>query len=191
MEASSFKSLKIVSKENVDRKRRGAEMLRASAWKARCGKQINSTLSTREQGEAAKWGRRGDSVVCFSLFSPKNTSYDFHRSGWWNESVTLTRSPFSKYNHRFSKSGLLSLLVPLPDKLLLNPQDPPPLWGLPGLPQVEPMALSPLFPRPSSTFSKDILSSGYVLSPPVKWEFPGLKARPCSLPHPQCLVNAY
>lgn len=54
MEASSFKSLKIVSKENVDRKGRGAEMLRASAWKARCGKQINSTLSTREQGEAAK-----------------------------------------------------------------------------------------------------------------------------------------
>lgn len=98
-------------------------MLMASARKARWGKQINSVLSTREQGDAAKRGRGGDSLFCLPLFSPKNTSYEFHGNGWWNESVTFTRSPFSKYNHHFSKSGLLPVLVPLPDKLLIT-QDP-------------------------------------------------------------------
>ena len=235
MEALCFKSLKTVSKKkkNVDRTRRGAECSGLQPAKARCRKQINSTLSTREQGDAAKRGRGGDSLVCLPLFSPKNTRYEFHGNRWWDESVTFTRSPFSNYNHRFSKSGLLPVLVPLSDKFLLDcccsvaqlcltlcdpmdystpgfpghylwqfaqthvrsrvsyaippshplslPSPPalnlsqhqglfqwvsslhlipaqmsPLLWSLPGLPQVEPMTLSPMFPRPSSILSKGI-----------------------------------
>lgn len=126
---------------------------------------------SREQGNAAKLGRGGDSLCFLPLFSPKNTIYEFHGKGWWNESVAFTRSPFFKYNNQFSKSSLLPVLVPLPDKLLLIPQDPAkmscPLWGLPGLSQVESMA--PMNLR-SSLSSKDILACCHLvmcLSPHV------------------------
>lgn len=66
--------------------------------KARWGKQINSVLSTREQGEAAKPGRGGDSLFVLPRFSPKNTRYEFHGNGGRDESVTFTRSSISKYN---------------------------------------------------------------------------------------------
>lgn len=68
----------------------------------------------------------------------------FHGNGWQNESVKGTRSPFSKYNSQAGKSGLLLMLVLLPEKLLLIPQDPaqmsPPLGGPPRLTQVDPRA---------------------------------------------------
>lgn len=82
-------------------------------------------------------------VFLTSLLTQEHSD-EFHVNGWQNESVKCTRSPFSKYNSQAGKSGLLPMLVLLPEKLLLIPQDPvrmsPPLGGAPKLTQVEPMA---------------------------------------------------
>lgn len=152
----------------------------------------------KRAGRGCQTGRGGDSLFVLPLFSPKNTSYEFHGSRWQNESVTITRSPLFKYHRQLSESCLLPILVRLPDKFLLIPQEPahmsPPLWGFPGLPHVEPMAPSPLFPRPSSIFSKDLLSRYHLvmcLSPQVNWELPGLRVQLYSFSLPQHLIHAH
>lgn len=154
-------------------------MLRASTWMTRWRKQINLTLSTREQNNAAKLVRRGDPLFLLPLFTPKNTSYEFHGNGWWTESATFTRSPFFKYKSQFSKFGPLPVLVPLPDKLLLIPQDPAQTSSV-GAPWTSPGrtcgSLS-FVPKAFIHILQDILSCCHLLmylSPQVNWELPGV-----------------
>lgn len=171
-------------------------MLRASTWMTRWRKQINLTLSAREQNNAAKLVRRGDPLFLLPLFTPKNTSYEFHGNGWWTESATFTRSPFFKYKSQFSKFGPLPVLVPLPDKLLLIPQDPAQTSsvGAPWTPPGRTCGSLSFVPKAFIHILQGyivMLSPTYVSVSSSKLGAPRGMALPCSFSHPQYLTNTY
>lgn len=98
MGALSFKSLKTVSKKICKWKMKRSRNVQGFSLEGQMGEANKFSAFNREQGNAAKLGRGGDSLCFLPLFSPKNTIYEFHGNGWWNESITFTRSPFFEYN---------------------------------------------------------------------------------------------
>lgn len=120
--------------------------------------EANSMCSAREQGNAAKLHRGGNSLFFSPLSSPKNIMMNSVEMAGRMIQLMYRVTLFQIQWPVWQIWSLACMLVLLPDKLLLIPQDPaqmsPPLGGPPRLTQVEPMtpllcpqALHPYSPR--------------------------------------------